>query len=92
MTVRVIPKLSTSRWGYGALMISYNTARLRDLTDAYYYGVSCPVCLRAHRLSLERLRQRLGDSYLLIDVLKRLKCGTCGNKRVTVRFWRPIKR
>jgi hypothetical protein len=54
--------------------------------NTYYYGVNCSSCLRAQRLSLLRLRGLLGDDYRLVDVLKRLKCGTCGNKKVTVTF------
>jgi hypothetical protein len=70
-------------------MVSYNTVKLGEVDDTYYYGVSCPTCLRAQRISLVRLRGVLGDNYRLVDVLKRLKCGTCGSKKVTVTFLAP---
>jgi hypothetical protein len=70
-------------------MVIYSTAKLREVDDTYYYGVSCPSCLRAQRISLVRLRGVLGDDYRLVDVLKRLKCGTCGNRKVTVTILAP---
>jgi hypothetical protein len=70
-------------------MVSYSTAKLGEVDDTYYYGVNCPSCLRAQRISLVRLRGVLGDDYRLVDVLKRLKCGTCGNKKVTATFLAP---
>jgi hypothetical protein len=68
---------------------TYNTARLADITDAYYYGVSCQSCLRSARISLARLRDVLGDDYPVVDVVKRLRCRTCGSKQVTVTFLAP---
>jgi hypothetical protein len=70
-------------------MVSYSTAKLCEVDDTYYYGVSCSSCLRAQRISLVRLCALLGDDYRVIDVLKRLKCSTCGNRRVTVTFLAP---
>ena len=69
--------------------VTYNTAKLADITDAYYYGVSCQSCLRSARISLARLRGVLGDDYLVVDVVKRLRCRTCKSKQVTVTFLAP---
>jgi phenylalanyl-tRNA synthetase beta subunit len=68
---------------------SYNTAKLSDVSDSYYYAVSCPSCLRNVRLSLERLRDVLGDQYPVASIVKRLRCRTCGSKHVTVSYLKP---
>jgi hypothetical protein len=68
---------------------SYSSARLADVDDRYYYGVSCPSCMRKARISLTRLRAMLGDDYLVVNVVSRLKCRTCGSKQVTVTFLGP---
>lgn len=68
---------------------SYNTATLSDVDDHYYYGVSCQSCLRGARLSLTRLRGALGDGYPVVKIVRRLKCRTCGSKRITVAFLAP---
>ena len=70
-------------------MADYSTAKLAEVTDAYYYGVSCQSCLRSARVSLDRLRGVLGDGYPVVDVVKRLRCRTCGSKQVTVTFLTP---
>lgn len=67
----------------------YSTAKLGDVDDRYYYGVSCQSCMRAARISLTRLRSLLGDDYPVVKVLTRLKCRTCGSKHVTVTFLAP---
>jgi hypothetical protein len=70
-------------------MVSYSTAKLGEVDDTYYYGVNCSSCLRSQRISPVRLRALLGDDYRLLDVLKRLKCGTYRSKKVTVTFLAP---
>ena len=67
----------------------YSTAKLFDVDDQYYYGVSCRSCLRAARISLTKLRSVLGDGYPVVQVVKRLKCRTCGSKEITVTFLSP---
>lgn len=67
----------------------YETAKLADLTDAYYFGVHCPSCLRSARLSLERLRAILGDDFPTINIRKRLKCSVCGSKAIIITFLAP---
>jgi hypothetical protein len=68
---------------------NYSTARLGDVDDSYYCGVSCQSCMRSGRLSLIRLRAMLGDDYPLVRVVTRLRCRTCGSKQVTVTFLNP---
>jgi hypothetical protein len=68
---------------------TYSTAKLADVDDRYYYGVSCQSCMRGARLSLAKLRQTLGDDYPVVKVVSRLKCRTCGSKQVTVTFLAP---
>ena len=69
--------------------VHYSTAELSDVDDRYYYGVSCQSCMRAARISLSRLRASLGDVYPLVQVVRRLKCRTCGSKQITVTFLAP---
>jgi hypothetical protein len=68
---------------------NFSTAKLADVDDRYYYGVSCQSCMRGRRLSLIRLRETLGDDYPVVRVVKRLKCSTCGSKQLTVAFLGP---
>lgn len=68
---------------------NYSTARLADVDDRYYYGVSCQTCMRAARISLIRLCASLGEDYPLVKVVTRLKCRTCGSKQITVTFLAP---
>ena len=65
------------------------TGKLKDVTDDYYYGCSCQSCLRTARLSLSELRAYLGEEFPLKDIRKRLKCETCGSRKVTVTFLGP---
>ena len=66
-----------------------STATLADVDDSYYYGVSCQSCLRNARLSLERLRAKLGDDFPVVKIIGRLKCRTCGSKQIIVTFLAP---
>jgi hypothetical protein len=68
---------------------NYSTAKLGEVDDSYYYGASCQSCMRGRRLSLTKLRETLGDDYPVMRVVKRLKCSTCGSKRLTVGFLGP---
>jgi hypothetical protein len=69
--------------------VNYSTAKLADVDDRYYYGVSCQSCMREARISLVRLRSLLGDDYPVVKVLSRLKCRTCHSKQATVTFLGP---
>jgi hypothetical protein len=68
---------------------TFNTAKLADVDDSYYFGVHCQSCLRSARLSLTRLRGLLGDDFPVVKVRTRLKCSTCGSKELTVTFLAP---
>jgi hypothetical protein len=68
---------------------NYNSAKLADVNDDYYFGVYCQSCLRDARLSLTRLRGLLGDDFPVVKVRARLKCSTCGSKQLTVTFLAP---
>jgi hypothetical protein len=68
---------------------NFGTANLSDVDDGYYYGVSCQSCLRSAPVSLVRLRGILGGDYPVVNVARRMKCRTCGSKRITVTFLTP---
>jgi hypothetical protein len=68
---------------------NYNTAKLAEVDDSYYLGVSCQSCMRSVRLSLTRLRGLLGDDFAVVKVRPRLKCSTCGSREITVTFLAP---
>ena len=68
---------------------NFSTAKLAEVDDRYYYGVSCQSCMRSARLSLSRLRGLLGDDFPVVQVRTRLKCSTCGSKQLTVTFLAP---
>ena len=68
---------------------NYSTAKLSDVDDSYCYSVSCQSCMRGRRLSLTKLREKLGDDFPVVKVKTRLKCSTCGSKQLTVAFLGP---
>jgi hypothetical protein len=68
---------------------SYSTAKLGDVDDRNYYGVSSQSCMGAARINLPKLRAALGEDYPLVNVVTRLKCRTCGSKQITVTFLAP---
>jgi hypothetical protein len=70
-------------------MITLETATLAQVDDSFYYGASCSSCHRSKRVSLVRMRSVLGDNFPLVEVRKRLKCSTCGNRQITVMFLAP---
>jgi len=67
----------------------YETAKLAQVDDHYYFGADCQSCLRSRRLSLTRLRATLGDDFPVKDIRPRLKCTTCGSRRMTITFLAP---
>jgi hypothetical protein len=69
---------------WGVEYANCSSAKLADVDDSYYYGVNCRSCLRGARLSLTRLRDLLGDDFLVVRVKTRLKCSICGSKRFSV--------
>jgi hypothetical protein len=65
------------------------TGTLKDVADDYFYGCHCTSCLRTARLSLPKLRAYLGDDFPLRKIRERLKCETCGSRKVTITFLGP---
>jgi hypothetical protein len=68
------------------------TAALAHVDDSYYYGAYCGKCKHSVRLSLIKLRVRLGDSYPLKDVRSRLRCRSCGSRHIVITFLGPQHR
>jgi hypothetical protein len=91
-TVRVIHQQSTTTQRYSKRRMEYarlETATLKDITDAYYYGCSCQSCLHTARLSLSTLRSHLGADFPLREIRGRLKCQICSSRKVTITFLGP---
>ena len=68
------------------------TARLAHVDDSYYYGAFCGKCKHTARLSLEKLRTRLGDDFPLKDVRPRLRCRRCRSRLIAITFLAPHQR
>jgi len=68
------------------------TAALAHVDDSYYYGAYCRKCQHSARLSLLKLRARLGDEFPLAKVRDRLRCERCGSRAVVVTFLAPDQR
>lgn len=68
------------------------TAALRHVDDSYYYGAYCGRCGHSARISLLRLRRRLGDDFPLCDVRPRLRCQRCRSRHIVVTFLGPHQR
>ena len=65
------------------------TAALAHVDDSYYYAAYCRKCKHSARLSLVRLRERLGDSYPLRNVKDRLRCERCSSRQIVITFLAP---
>jgi hypothetical protein len=68
------------------------TAALAHVDDSYYYGAFCGKCKHTARLSLVKLRARLGDDFPLKDVRPRLRCRRCRSRHMVVTFLGPHQR
>ena len=68
------------------------TAALAHVDDRYYYGAYCGQCKHSARLSLVKLRARLGDDFPLLNVRERLRCKRCGSRHIIITFLRPDQR
>jgi hypothetical protein len=65
------------------------TAALAHVSDEYYYGAFCGQCKHHVRLSLVKLRAKLGDDFPLRDVREKLRCGQCRSRHIIVTFLSP---
>jgi hypothetical protein len=68
------------------------TAALAHVDDSYYYGAYCRKCKHAARLSLEKLREHLGDTFPLIKLKDRLRCERCSSRQIVTTFLAPNQR
>jgi hypothetical protein len=71
---------------------SLETASLAHVDDSYYYGAYCGKCKHSARLSLVKLRARLGDTFPLRDVRPRLRCQRCRSRHIIITFLAPNHR
>ncbi len=68
------------------------TAALAHVDDSYYYGAFCRKCKHSARLSLEKLRNHLGDNFPLRKVKDRLRCEHCNSRQIVITFLAPNQR
>jgi hypothetical protein len=68
------------------------TAAFAHVHDSYYYGAYCGKCKHSARLSLVKLRARLGDTFPLRDVRPRLRCRRCRSRHIIITFLGPDQR
>jgi len=68
---------------------NFETASLAHVDDSYFYGAYCRKCKHAARLSLEKLREHLGDDFPLVNVKDRLRCERCSSRQIVITFLAP---
>lgn len=93
--VRLIQQLSTVEWRYRRRMehAKLETACLAHVDENYYYGAYCRKCKHHARLSLIKLRERLGGDFPVRDIRNKLRCDQCGDRRqIVVTFLAPNQR
>jgi hypothetical protein len=93
-TVRLIHQQSTVDARYRRLMeyAKLETASLAHVDETYFYGAYCRKCKHAARLSLEKLRNHLGDNFPLRKVKDRLRCERCSSRQIVITFLAPNQR
>jgi hypothetical protein len=65
------------------------TAKLKDVTGAYYFAACCKKCGHRARLNLVKLRAHLGDEFPVVKIRERLRCDACRSRNVTTTFLSP---
>jgi hypothetical protein len=94
-TVRVIPWICTGTYRY-RVPVEYaklETACLAHVEDSYYFGAHCRKCGHHARLSLAKLRARLGDDFPVRKVRDKLRCERCADRRqIVITFLSPDQR
>jgi hypothetical protein len=68
------------------------TAAFAHVDDSYFYGAYCRRCKHAARLSIEKLRERLGDSFALRKVKEQSRCERCRSRQIVITFLAPDQR
>lgn len=71
---------------------SFSTAKLGEITDEHYLDASWFKCGRGARLSVSRLRDRLGPDFAVAGIGRRLRCERCGARGAVVTFLNPSQR
>ncbi len=72
--------------------VKLETAALGHVDDSYFYRAYCRKCKHSARLSLEKLREHLGDDFPLVKVKDRLRCERCSSKQIVITFLAPSQR
>jgi hypothetical protein len=57
---------------------------LAEAVDRIYYGASFERCKETRRVDLASVRDRIGASVLVRDVRPRLRCRSCGSRKIIV--------
>lgn len=57
---------------------------LAEAVELIAYGASCNRCHETRRVDLAKLRDRLGPHIRVGDIRARLRCSTCGNRKIIV--------
>jgi hypothetical protein len=88
---------SSNPQAFGATVRAMEYARLETATlahvdDSYYYGAYCRRCKHSARLSLSKLRARLGDTFPLLKIRDKLRCEHCCSKQIVITFLAPDQR
>jgi hypothetical protein len=68
------------------------TAALAHVEGTYHYSAYCRRRKHSARISLVRLRARLGDTFPLVKVRERLRCAGCGSRAIVITFFGPHQR
>jgi hypothetical protein len=69
--------------------LSYETAKLGEITDEYYFAAQCSVCKHRRRFKISTLRDALGTNFEVRRIRPRLRCNRCGSKQIIVSFFNP---
>jgi hypothetical protein len=70
-------------------IVRLETGKLKDIDERYYYGATCSKCQHRARLSIRKLKDHLGEEFLIDDIRKRLRCERCGNRQCVIAFLAP---
>jgi len=62
-------------------MKSADDLTLAEAVDLIYYGASCKPCMLTRRINLEEMLQQLGPDFLVRDLLPRLRCTSCDQRK-----------
>jgi hypothetical protein len=69
----------------------YETARLGEITNEYYFAAQCRDCRHGRRLDIMKLRERLGADFPVVQIRKRLRCERCDSRQIIVSFFTCLR-